>query len=81
MYLRWKDLPFHQMDQKCGMILDNEDVAKKMRAQLMEKKNLKANDIVKIMASPEMQAIPVQKSLHKVLIFAEMALWWLADLG
>jgi len=56
------------------MILDNEDVAKKMRAQLMEKKNLKANDIVKIMASPEMQAILVQKSLHKVLIFAKMAL-------
>ena len=62
------------MDQKHGTILNNEDVAEEMRAWLMEKKNLKADNIVKIMVSPEIQAILAQKGLHKVSISAKTAL-------
>ncbi len=80
-YLRWRDLPLHQMDQKRGTILNDEDVAEEMRAQLMEKKNLKANNVVKIVVSPEMQAILAWKGLRKVSISAKIALQWLANLG
>src|SRR5258707_7549456 len=69
------------MDQKHGTILNNEDVAEEMRAQLMEKKNLKADDIVKIVVSTEMQAILAWKGLRKMSISAKTALQWLANLG
>ncbi len=56
-YLRWRDLPLHQLDQEQGTILNNEDVAEEVKAQMTEKGNLKAKDVMKIVASLEMQAV------------------------
>lgn len=41
---------------------------------------LKADDIVKIIASPEMQAIFAQKGITKVTISIKTALCWLKNL-
>jgi hypothetical protein len=80
-YLRWRDLPLHQMDRKRGTILDDEDIAEEIKAQMRKKGNLKASDVVEIVASPEMQAIFAQKGLRKASISVKTALRWLDKLG
>jgi hypothetical protein len=66
------------------MILNNEDVAKKIKLRMVEKTEegyLKAEDVIKIVASPSMQAIFTEKSISKMMISTEMALRWLLRLG
>jgi hypothetical protein len=56
-FLRWRDLPLHQLNWKRGSIIDDENVAGEIRTKLTEKAGgdfLKAQDIVKIVASLEM---------------------------
>jgi hypothetical protein len=66
------------------MILDDEDLAEEIKAHMMAKVEggfLKAEDIVKIITSPEMQVIFAQKGIAKVTISIKMALCWLEKLG
>ncbi len=79
-YLRWRDLPLHQLDQEQGTILNNEDVAEEVKAQMTEKGNLKAKDVMKIVASLEMQAVLAWKGLCKASISVKTALQWLDKL-
>jgi hypothetical protein len=83
-FLRWRDLPFHQLNRKRGTILDDEDVAEEVKMQMMEKTKggfLKAQDLVEIVASPEMQAMFARKGITKASISDKTALRWLEKLG
>ncbi|KAI0270913.1 hypothetical protein BGY98DRAFT_1100552 [Russula aff. rugulosa BPL654] len=55
-YLRRRDLSLHQLKWKRPTIVDDEDLAEKIRTQMKEKVEkgfLKAEDVVEIVASPE----------------------------
>ena len=82
--MKWRDLPLHQLNQKQGIIIDDEDVAQEIKTRMVEKAKgsfLKAQDLVEIVASPDMQAIFVQKGITKLSISVKTALCWLERLG
>jgi hypothetical protein len=82
-FLKWGNLPFHQLKWKRLTILNDEDLAEEIKARIMAKVEggfLKAEDIIKIIASPEMQVIFTQKGIAKVTISIKMALCWLKKL-
>ena len=83
-FLKWRDLPLHQLNWKRWTILDDEDIAEEIKARMMEKVKggfLKAEDVVEIVASQEIQAIFAQKGITKVSISVKTALRWLEKLG
>ena len=83
-FLRWRDLPLHQLDRKRGIIVDDEDIAQEIKTRMVEKAKgsfLKAQDLVEIVTSPDMQAIFAQKGITKLAISPKMALRWLEKLG
>jgi hypothetical protein len=83
-FLKWSDLPLHGLNWKQPMLLDDEDIAQELKNRMVEKVGkgfLKAEDVVEIIASPEMQAIFAQKGIAKVLISVKTALRWLDKLG
>ena len=83
-YLRRRDLPLHQLKWKRPTIVDDEDLAEEIRTQMKEKAGkgfLKAEDVVEIVASPEIQAIFAQKGISKPTISISTALRWLEKLG
>jgi len=83
-FLRWRDLPLHQLNRKRGMIIEDEDVAEEIRTRMKEKASngfLKAQDLVEIVASPDIQGIFAQKGITKATISVKTALRWLDKLG
>ena len=83
-FLRWRDLPLHQLKWKRRMIIDDEDIAEEIKIKLKGKERegfLKAEDVVDVIASPEMQAIFAQKGISKATISIKMALCWLEKMG
>ncbi len=83
-FLRWGDLPLHQLKQKRGTIIDDEDVAEEIKTRMTEKTRggfLKAQDVMDIVASPEMQAKFTLKGISKPSISIKMGLHWLEKLG
>jgi hypothetical protein len=83
-FLRWRDLPLHQLNRKRGMIINDKDIAEEMRTQLKEKAGagfLKTQDVVDVVASLNMQAIFTQKGIAKETISVKTALHWLEKLG
>jgi hypothetical protein len=83
-FLRWRDLPLHQLNRKRGTILDDEDVAQVIRSRMVEIARggfLKAEDVMEIVASPHMQGIFAQKGISKSSISIKTALRWLDKLG
>jgi hypothetical protein len=81
-FLRWRDLPFHRLNWKRPTILDDEDVAQEIKMRMMAKGGfLKAEDVVEIVASPELQAIFARKGITKATISIKTALRWLEKLG
>ena len=83
-FLEWGHLPLHQLNQKWGTLVDDEDIAQEIKTWMMEKARgsfLKAQDVVEIVASPDMQAIFSQKGITKPTISIKMALCWLDKLG
>jgi hypothetical protein len=83
-FLRWKDLPLHQLDRKRGTVIEDEDVAEEIKERMKEKAEkgyLKAQDLVEIVASPEIQAVFMRKGITKPLISCRTALRWLEKLG
>ena len=83
-FLRWRDLPFHQLNKKRGTILDDKDIAQEIRTRMVEKAGkgfLKAQDLVEIVASADMQANFAQKGISKPSISIKTVLRWLEKLG
>ena len=83
-FLRWRDLPLHQLNRKRGTLLDDEDIAGEIKMKLTEKTKggfLKAQDVVEVVASPNMQEIFAQKGITKVSISTKTALRWLEKMG
>jgi hypothetical protein len=83
-FLKWRDLPFHHLNQKRGTIIDDEDIAEEMKTRMKEKASrgfLKAQDVVEIVASPSMQEIFTLKGISKPSISVKTALRWLENLG
>jgi hypothetical protein len=83
-FLRWRDLPLHQLKWKRRMIIDDEDIAEEIKIKLKGKERegfLKAEDVVDVVASPEMQAIFAQKGISKATISVKTALRWLEKMG
>ena len=83
-FLRWRDLPLYQLNRKQGTIVDDEDVAEEIKSRIKEKASkgfLKAQDIVEIIASPDMQEIFALKGISKPSISVKTGLCWLEKLG
>ena len=83
-FLKWGDLPLHQLNWKRATIVDDEDIAEELKMCMMEKGKegfLKAQDIVDIIASPRMQEIFTRKNISKPSISIKTALRWLDKLG
>jgi hypothetical protein len=83
-FLMWRDLPLHQLNQKRGAIVDDEDIAEEIKAHMKEKATrgyLKAQDVVEIVASPKLQEIFERKGISKPSISVRTALRWLEKLG
>ncbi len=83
-FLRWGDLPLHQLKRKRGTIIDDEDVTEEIKTRMTEKTRggfLKAQDVVDIVASPEMQAKFTLKGISKPSISIKTGLCWLEKLG
>ena len=83
--LNWGNLPLHQLNQKYGTIIDNENIAKEIKGQMMEKARgsfLKAKDVVDIVASLGMQVIFVCKGITRASISIKTGYCcWLEKLG
>jgi hypothetical protein len=81
-FLNQGDLPLHQLNWKRSTILDDKDIAEDIKARMMEKGGfLKAEDVVEIVASPEIQVIFARKGITKATISTKTALRWLEKLG
>jgi hypothetical protein len=83
-FLKWRDLPFHHLNQKQGTIIDDEDIAEEMKTQIKEKASrgfLKAQNVVEIVTSPSMQEIFTLKGISKPSISVKTVLHWLENLG
>ena len=83
-FLRWRDLPLHQLKWKRRIIIDDEDIAEEIKIKLKGKERegfLKAEDVVDVVASLEMQAIFAQKGNSKATISVKTALRWLEKMG
>jgi hypothetical protein len=83
-FLRWRDLPVHQLKWKRPTIIDDEDIAGEIKTQMAEKVKggfLKAKDVVEIIVSLDMQAIFAQKGISKVAISIKTTLRWLEKMG
>jgi hypothetical protein len=81
-FLRWRDLPLHHLNWKQLTVLNDEDLAEEIKARMVEKgTSLKAEDLVEIVASPELQAIFTRKGMTKASISLKTAHRWLKKLG
>jgi hypothetical protein len=83
-FLRWRDLPIPRLNRKRRTVLDDEDIAEEMKGRMMEKAArgfLKAEDVVDIVASPEMQTIFARKGIVKPSISVNTGVRWLEKLG
>lgn len=83
-FLRSRDLPLHQLNWKQLTTVDDEDFAEEIKTRMTEKAKagyLKAEDLVEIVMSSEMQAIFTHKGITKMSISVKIALHWLEKLG
>jgi hypothetical protein len=83
-YLQHKELPLHRIGQTRWTALEDEDIAQEIKLKLAENIKghyLKADNVVDVVASPEIQAILRQKGIRKPSITERTARRWLAGLG
>ena len=83
-FLKQRALPLHRLNWRRPILLDDEDIAQELKSRLVEKVGkgfLKAEDVVEVVASQEMQAVFAQKGISKVSISIKTALRWLEKLG
>jgi hypothetical protein len=82
-FLQTKALPLHRLGQAWWTILSDEDIASEIKLRIVEKsKNgfVKAEDLVDLVASPEMQKAFSEKGISKESISKSMANRWLQKL-
>jgi len=83
-YLKTKELPFQNLAQAQGTVLDDKAVAEDIQLRLMEKSEhgfLKAKDLVVIVASSEIQELFACQGICKPSILNWTAIHWLTKLG
>jgi hypothetical protein len=82
-FLQTKALPFHHLGQARWTVLRDEDIASEIKLRMVEKSKkgiMKAEDVVDLVASPEMQKTFSEKGLCKVSISKRTAVRWLQKL-
>jgi hypothetical protein len=82
-FLQTKALPLHQLGQARWTVLRDEDIASKIKQGIVEKVKkgfVKAEDIVDLVASSEMQKAFSEKGICKALISKRTATCWLQRL-
>jgi hypothetical protein len=83
-FLQFDELPFHHRGQTRWTALEDEDIAQEIKLKLAEHVKgtyLKADDVVDVVAGPEIQAIFRQKGISRPSISESTARHWLAGLG
>jgi hypothetical protein len=78
-----KALPLHRLGQAWWTVLCDEDVAGEIKMKMVEKSKkgfLKAEDVVDLVASPEMQKIFSEKGISKPSISKKTVTRWLQKL-
>jgi hypothetical protein len=82
-FLQTKALPLHRLGQARWTALKDEDVASEIKLRMVEKSKkgfVKAEDVVDLVASPEMQKIFSEKGICKPSISKSTATRWLQKL-
>ena len=82
-YLHNRALPLHCLGQAQSAVLRDEDIASEIQTRIIEKFKkgfLKAEDIVDLVASPEIQKVFSKKGICKPLISKKTATCWLQKL-
>lgn len=76
-------LPLHCLGQAQWTVLSDEDITSKIKLKMVEKTKkgfLKGEDLVELVASPEMQNVFSKKGISKLLISNKTATHWLKKL-
>jgi hypothetical protein len=82
-FLQTEVLPFHHLGQVQWTVLSNKDIMSEIKTQVVKKLMkgfVKVEDVVNLVASPEMQAIFSKKGICKPLISKRTAAHWLQRL-
>jgi hypothetical protein len=82
-FLESSALPFHRLGQAQWTVLRNEDIASEIKVRMTERAKdgfVKAEDIVDLVASPEMQKTFAEKGICKASISKSTAICWLKHL-
>jgi hypothetical protein len=82
-FLQHGALPLHRLGQARWTVLSDEDIASEIKLQMVEKSKkgfLKAEDLVDLVATPEMQEIFSEKGICKKSISKKTATRWLQKL-
>jgi hypothetical protein len=82
-FLQTEALPLHRLGQARWTVLHDEDIASEIKLQIVEKAkkgSMKAEDVVDLVASPEIQEILSKKGLRKASISNRTAARWLKKL-
>ncbi|KAI0281130.1 hypothetical protein BGY98DRAFT_1095071 [Russula aff. rugulosa BPL654] len=82
-FLQHGALPLHHLGQARWTVLSDKDIASEIKLQMVEKSKkgfLKAEDLVDLVATPEMQEIFSEKGICKKSISKNMATRWLQKL-
>lgn len=83
-FLQTKVLPHHYLSQAQWTVLHNEDIASEIKLKMVEKSKkgfMKAEDIVDLVESQEMQKTFSEKGLYKPSILKRTAARWLQKLN
>jgi hypothetical protein len=83
-FLQTRALPFHHLGQVQSTVLRDEDVAGEIKMRMIKKSKegfVKAESLVDLVASPEMQKIFSEKGICKALISKKTATHWLHKLN
>lgn len=82
-FLQTEVLPIHRLVQARWTVLSDEDIASEIKSRVVEKSTkgfVKAEDVVDLVASPEMQVIFAEKGISKPSISKRTAARWLQKL-
>jgi hypothetical protein len=82
-FLQTKSLPLHRLGQARWTVLRDEDIASEIKLRMVEKSKkgfVRAEDLVDLVASPEMQKTFSEKGICKASISKKTATRWLQNL-
>ena len=82
-FLHTGELPLYCLGHVRWTVLSSENIASKIKLKMIEKSSrglLKAENLVNLVASSEMQKVFSEKGIYKVSILKKMATHWLKKL-